>query len=132
MADMVSSGTQGESPRILLLAALGLLLLAPMVALSLSPWHVNSSLWYLGMLPVIIGLFHSPWLGMVAAFVTPVAMSISLLLRDYPIAGAAYMLVLGVLTGLSATRGWHLMASFAGPLAAYALIGDLHVTMPSG
>jgi hypothetical protein len=115
-----------------MIAVLAVLLLAPMVALSVSPWHANGSLWYLGMLPVIIGLFAGARVGFAAALVTPALIGISLLLQDMPIVGALYMAAIAAATGFAALRGWHLMLSFAGPLAAFALIGDLHVTIPSG
>lgn len=110
-----------------------LLVLAPIVALDVSPWKANGSLWYLGMLPALMGLFASRRAAFAAAGLTPVIVGISLLLRDLPpVLGAFYMLVLGVATGLSARRGWHVMLSFAAPLAALALIGDMHVALPEG
>lgn len=127
-----TQSAHGQAPNVALLVVLALLLLAPMGALSLSPWQANSSFWYLGMLPTVIGLFSSARLGFAAAFVTPTVMGLSLLLRDLPTVGAVFMAALGIATGFSAMRGWHLMASFAGPLAAFALIGDLQVTLPSG
>ncbi|WP_277213178.1 FUSC family protein [Isoptericola croceus] len=114
------------------IALLALAVLAPMVGLSVSPWHANGSLWYLGMLPVVIGLFAGARVGFAAALVTPAFVGISLLLQDMPIVGALYMAAIGVATGFAALRGWHLMLSFAGPLAAFALIGDLDVGLPSG
>lgn len=133
----VTGKTQGvDAPKksmpISLLILLVLLLLAPLVTLSFTPWHANSSLWFLGMLPVIIGLFSNARLGFGAAVTTPVLMGISLLLRDQPVPGALYMAAVALATGIVATRGWHKMMSFAAPLAAFALIGDLHVTTPSG
>ncbi len=113
-------------------ALLALLLLAPMVALSASAWHANGSLWYLGMLPVVIGLFAGARVGFAAAFVTPVFFGMSLLLHDMPLLGAVYMAAIAVATGIAAMRGWHLMLSFAGPLASFALIGDLDVRIPTG
>lgn len=110
-----------------------LLVVAPIVVLDLSPWKASGSLWYLGMLPALMGLFASRRLAFAAAVLTPVIVAISLLLRDLPPAvGACYMLLLGVVTGLSARRGWHVMLSFAAPLAALALIGTMHVALPSG
>ncbi|MGB0099023.1 MAG: FUSC family protein, partial [Nocardioides sp.] len=38
---------------------------------------------------------------------------------------------IGAAVGLSALRGWHVMTSFAGPLAAYALIGAPNVAISS-
>ena len=68
-----------------------------------------------------MGLFASRRVAFAAALVTPVIVGISLVLRDLPpVVGAGYMLVLGVATGLSARRGWHVMLSFAAPLAALA------------
>ncbi|WP_407317454.1 FUSC family protein [Isoptericola halotolerans] len=115
-----------------MVALLAVLLLAPMVALSVSPWHANGSLWYLGMLPVIIGLFAGARVGFAAALVTPALIGISLLLHDMPVVGALYMAAVAVAAGLAAVRGWHLMLSFAGPLAAFALIGDLDVRLATG
>lgn len=108
------------------------LLLAPIVVLSATPWSANGSLWYLGMLPAVMGLFSSPRLALGAAFLTPTWMGLALLLQDRPVAGALYMAFLGVVVGLSACRGWHVMGSFAGPLAAYALIGAPKVALSSG
>ncbi len=121
-----------RAPSVGILAVLAILLLAPMVALSLSPWHANASLWYLGMLPVVIGLFANARVGFAAAIVTPVLMGLSLLLRDLPIVGALYMAAVAVATGFAALRGWNMMLSFAGPLSAFALIGDPQVALPSG
>ncbi len=115
-----------------MLVLLATLMLAPMVALSLSPWHANGSLWYLGMLPGVIGLFSNTRVGFVAAILTPALMGVSLVLRDFPIAGALFMAAVAVGTGFAALRGWNMMLSFAGPLAAFALIGDPQVVLPSG
>ncbi|WP_338748658.1 FUSC family protein [Janibacter alittae] len=105
------------------LSALAALVIAPVVVLSASPWSANSSLWYLGMLPAVMGLFSSPRLALGAAFLTPTWMGLGLLLQGLPVAGALYMAAIGAAVGLSALRGWHVMGAFAGPLAAYALIG---------
>jgi hypothetical protein len=121
-----------HAPSLGVIVLLALLLLAPMVGLSLSPWHTNGSLWYLGMLPVIIGLFAGARVGFAAAVVTPAFIGISLLLHDMPIVGALYMAAIAVATGFAALRGWHLMLSFAGPLASFALIGDLDVRLTTG
>lgn len=121
-----------HAPSTGVVVVLALLLLAPMIGLSVSAWHTNGSLWYLGMLPVVIGLFAGTRVGFAAAFVTPALIGTSLLLHDLPIVGALYMAAIGVATGLTALRGWHMMLSFAGPLAALALIGDLDVRVPSG
>jgi hypothetical protein len=109
---------------------MALLVVAPMIALSASPLHVNSSLWYLGMLPALMGLFTHRRLALAASVLTPLLMGTALLLRDDPLLGALFMAVIGVATGLSAARGWHLMGAFAGPLVAFALIGNLHVALP--
>lgn len=114
------------------LSVLAALVLAPIVVLSASPWSANSSLWYLGMLPAVMGLFSSPRLALGAAFLTPTWMGLALLLQDLPVAGAVYMTAVGAAVGLSALRGWHVMTSFAGPLAAYALIGAPNVAISSG
>ena len=115
------------------LVVVALLVIAPIVFLDLSPWKADGSLWYLGMLPALMGLFTGRRLALAAAVVTPAIVGISLLLHDLPpIVGALYMLALGAVTGLSARRGWHLMMSFSAPLAALALIGDMHVSLPSG
>ena len=115
------------------MVAVALLVVAPIVVLDLSPWKANGSLWYLGMLPALMGLFVGRRLALSAAVLTPVIVGISLLLRDLPpVVGAGYMLLLGVVTGLSARRGWHVMLSFAAPLAALALIGNMHVALLSG
>lgn len=111
---------------------MALLVVAPIIGLSASPLSANGSLWYLGMLPALMGLFTNRKLAFVAALITPAFMGVALLLRDQPILGALFMAGVGVATGLSAMRGWHLMGAFAGPLIAYALIGNLHVALPSG
>lgn len=112
---------------------MALLVVAPIVALDMSSWKANGSLWYLGMLPALMGTFASRRVAFAAAVLTPVIVGISLLLRDLPpVVGAGYMLLLGVVTGLSAQRGWHVMLSFAGPLAALGLIGRMSVALPSG
>lgn len=99
-----------------------------MILLMASPWHLLGSVWYLGMLPVIIGLLSSRSLGFLATVVTPVAITVSLLSSQAPPwAGACYIALLGAVTGLSAMRGWHGMMTFVTPLAAYALIGDIAV-----
>lgn len=110
-----------------------LLIVAPIIALDISPWAANGSLWYLGMLPALMGLFTGRRLALGAAALTPAIVGVSLLLRDLnPVVGALYMAGLGVATGLSARRGWHIMFSFSAPLAALALIGNMHVALPSG
>lgn len=114
------------------LSVLAALVLAPIVVLSATPWSADSSLWYLGMLPAVMGLFSSPRLALGAAFLTPTWMGLALLLQDLPVAGAVYMTAIGAAVGLSALRGWHVMTSFAGPLAAYALIGAPNVAISSG
>lgn len=114
------------------LSFLGLLLVAPFVALSLSPLSANGALWFFGMLPAVIGLFASPRLALGAAALTPTLMGIALLLRDYPLGGALYMGIVGAAVGFSSLRGWHGMASFSAPLAAFALIGAPQVAFPSG
>lgn len=116
---------------------LGLLVVAPIVALSASPWAANGSLWYFGMLPAVMGLFVSPRVAFSASLLTPVLMGVALLLRDMPAAGAIYMALIGAGVGLSALRGWNVMGSFAAPLASLALIGSPNVAwaqavMPAG
>ncbi|MGB0100248.1 MAG: hypothetical protein WBP61_08190, partial [Nocardioides sp.] len=113
------------------LSILAALALAPMVVLSATPWSADGSLWYLGVLPAVMGLFTSPRLALGAAFLTPTWMGVALLLQDLPVAGAVYMTAIGAAVGLSALRGWHVMTSFAGPLAAYALIGAPNVAISS-
>lgn len=115
-----------------MLVVMALVVVAPMVALSASPLHANGSLWYLGMLPALMGLYTHRRLALAASILTPLLMGIALLLRDDPILGAVFLAAIGVATGLSAMRGWHLMGAFAGPLVAYALIGNLHVALPGG
>lgn len=111
---------------------MALFVVAPMIALSASPLHANGSLWYLGMLPALMGLFTHRRLALAASVLTPSLMGVAFVLRDDPILGAAFMAAIGIATGLSAMRGWHLMGAFAGPLVAYALIGNLDVALPSG
>lgn len=127
----MAATAQGRS-RTALLTILFLTLLVPMVVISLSPLHANTSLWYLGMLPVIIGLFAGPRLGFTAAVVNTFGIGVSLLLHGQPVAGPLFMALFGVATGIAARIGWHQMMSFAGPLAAFALIGDLQVALPVG
>lgn len=115
---------------VLHVSVLGIMLLAPVVVLGLSPWRVDSSSWYFGMLPTVMGLFVGPRLGYVAAVATPAAMGIALLLRDSPGIGGVYMAALGLLVGLSAIRGWNVLGAFAAPLAAMALIGAPRVVVP--
>lgn len=127
--------TSREKPRAstALLVVVALLVLAPIVVLDLSPWKANGSIWYLGMLPALMGLFVGRRVAFTAAVLTPVIVGIALMLRDLPpVVGAGYMLLLGVATGLSARHGWHVTASFSAPLAALALIGSMHVALPSG
>lgn len=122
----------GSSSSTVVTVVVALLVVAPIIALDVSPYKADGSLWYLGMLPVLMGLFVSRRVAFAAAGLTPVIVGISLLLKDLPpIVGALYMLVLGAATGLSARRGWHVMMSFAAPLAALALIGTMHVSLPS-
>ncbi len=113
------------------LSVLASLVLAPIVVLSATPWSADGSLWYLGMLPAVMGLFRGPSLALGAAFLTPTWMGLALLLQHLPVAGAVYMTAIGAAVGLSALRGWHVMTSFAGPLAAYALIGSPNVAISS-
>lgn len=122
----------GAPPRALTLVFLAVVVVAPMIALSASPLHASGTLWYLGMLPALMGLFTGRRLALAASFLTPALMGISFLLRDTPLLGALYMAIIGVATGLSAARGWHVMGAFAGPLVALALIGNLHVGLPDG
>ncbi len=114
------------------LSALAAVLLAPMLVLSATSWSANSSLWFLGMLTAVMGLFSGPRLALGAALLTPTWMGLALLLRDLPVAGAVYMTVIAAAVGLSALRGWHVMGSFAAPLAAFALIGAPQVALSSG
>lgn len=114
------------------MSLLGIVLIAPYVALSASPWSANGALWFLGMLPAVIGLFASSRLAFGAAVLTPTLMGLALLMRDYPFIGALYMGIVGAAVGLSSLRGWHAMGSFAAPLAAFALIGAPQVALPSG
>lgn len=138
MSSSTREAPEGAKPatargNVAVLAVVALLVVAPIIALDLSSWSANGSLWYLGMLPALMGLFTSRRLALGAAVLTPVIVGVSLLLRDMPaMVGAGYMLLLGVATGLSAMRGWHVMFSFAAPLAALALIGNVHVALPSG
>ncbi len=125
------SASSGGTLPLARVSVLVVVLLAPMVVLSATPWSANSSLWFLGMLPAVMGLFSSPRLALGAAFLTPTWMCLALLLRDLPIAGSLYLAVIGAAVGLSALRGWHVMGSFAAPLAAFALIGAPHVALPS-
>jgi len=117
--------------RLPLIIGAALLTVAPMLALSASPLSASGSLWYLGMLPALMGLFTSRRLAFTASLITPLLIGLALTLRTEPLLGALLMTAIGVGTGLSAARGWHLVGAFAGPLAAYALIGDLHVALPS-
>lgn len=129
MSNPAASTSAKPSINIGLVIALVLLLLAPMIALSFSPWHDNSSLWYLGMLPTVIGLFSSIRLGISAAFLTPILMFIALLLHGNLWPGVIFMTLIAIATGFGALRGWHMMLSFAGPLTAYALIGNINVAV---
>ncbi|MGP6170806.1 FUSC family protein [Microbacterium sp. A196] len=129
--------TESPSPAarktsVAMLVIMALLVVAPMIALSASPLRVNGSLWYLGMLPALMGLFTHRRLALAASILTPLLMGIALMLREDPILGAVFMAAIGIATGLSAMRGWHVMGAFAGPLVAYALIGNLQVTLPAG
>lgn len=126
------SGASKRALPVVRLSVLAALLLAPIVVLSATSWSANGSLWYLGMLPAVMGLFSSPRLALGATLLTPALMGLALLLQDLPVAGAVYMAAIGAAVGLSAHRGWHVMGSFAGPLAAYALIGAPHVATSSG
>lgn len=126
-----NSASTGQLP-MMKLSLLGLLLVAPFIALSASPMSDNAALWFFGVLPAIIGLFGGPRLAFGAALLTPTLMGVSLLLRDFPLAGAIYMAIVGAAVGFSAMRGWHGMASFSAPLAAFALIGAPEVALASG
>lgn len=128
-----AADTPGSPRRALALPIVTVLLIvAPIVALDVSPYAANGSLWYLGMLPSLMGLFTGRRLALGAAALTPAIVGISLLLKDLPpIVGALYMAALGVATGLSARRGWHIMFAFSAPLAALALIGNMHVALLS-
>ena len=127
---MESAPPRARKTGVAMTVVMALLVVAPMIALSASPLQANSSLWYLGMLPALMGLFTNRRLALAASVITPLFMGAALLLRDQPLLGAIFMAVIGVGTGLSAMRGWHLMGAFAGPLVAYALIGNLHVAFP--
>lgn len=89
----MSSSTR-EAPRgaksatgrgnVAVLVVVALLVVGPIVVLDLSAWGANGSLWYLGMLPALMGLFTSRRLALGAAALTPVIVGVSLLLRDMP------------------------------------------------
>ena len=128
---MGSEVPQQKHTSVAVIVIAALVVVAPMIALSASPLGANGSLWYLGMLPALMGLFTGRRLAFAASIITPLGMGLALLLREEPLIGALYMAAIGVATGLSAMRGWHLMGAFAGPLIAYALIGDLHVAFPA-
>lgn len=112
------------------LVVLGLFLLAPVVALGLSPWRADSSLWYFGMLPAVMGLLAGPKAGYSAAGSTPLLMGAALALRHDPAAGGIFMAAIGVLVGFAALRGWNVMGAFSAPLVAMALIGAPSVVVP--
>lgn len=126
------TATKVRKTGVLGLILMALLVVAPMLGLSASPFSANGSLWYLGMLPALMGLFTHRWLAFAASLLTPALMGVALLLREEPLLGALFLASIGVATGLSATRGWHVVGAFAGPLVAYALIGTLHVTLAPG
>ncbi|GAA3214236.1 FUSC family protein [Oerskovia jenensis] len=109
-----------------------LLLVAPMVALMLSPWKHDGTLVYLGMLPAGVGLLVGRGAALVAGPLTAVCMAVGVSLSDLPLAGAVFMTVLGACVGFSAVRGWHGIGGFVGPQTAFALIGGPLVALPSG
>ncbi|KRD35283.1 hypothetical protein ASE27_15990 [Oerskovia sp. Root918] len=109
-----------------------LLLVAPMVALMLSPWKHDGTLVYLGMLPAGVGLLVGRGPALVAGPFTAVCMAIGVSLSDWPLAGALFMAALGACVGLSAVKGWHGIGGFVGPQTAFALIGGPLVALPSG
>ncbi|MBE7700113.1 FUSC family protein [Oerskovia sp. Sa1BUA8] len=113
-------------------AGLVLLLVAPMVALMLSPWKHDGTLVYLGMLPAGVGLLVGRNAALVAGPLTALCMAIGVSLSDWPLVGAVFMTVLGACVGFSAVRGWHGIGGFVGPQTAFALIGGPLVALPSG
>lgn len=108
------------------------LLIAPLLALSVSRWDFNAPLVFLGMLPSLNALLVSTRYALFASAVTPGCMVGFLLLRGDVLAGTAAMALLGAAIGLSASRPWHVAGSFVGPQASLALIGAPVVVLSTG
>lgn len=118
--------------RVLAAVAIGLLLLGPVAALTLSPWGANAMWVFFGMLPSVMGLLVSVKHAAITAVVTALLVAAALALSGVPWAGALLMAAVGVGIGLSATRGWHLIGAAIGPTVAVALISQPRVATGQG
>lgn len=108
------------------------LAIAPMLVLSVSSWSANATLFYLGMLPAMIGLMIDARVAAAGGVITGALMMLAVPMRDAPLVGALFMAVLGAVVGLSSERGWHGVGAYAGPQTSFALIGAPMVAIASG
>jgi hypothetical protein len=112
--------------------ALAVLAIAPMLTLSASAWSANATLFYLGMLPAVIGVVVSVRVAAAGGLLTGTLMMLAVPLRDEPVLGAVFMAVIGAVVGLSSVRGWNGVGAYAGPQTSFALIGAPMVALASG
>lgn len=109
----------GRSGR--LLAGL-LLVFAPVLVVSLSPWSQAASLPFMGLLPALLGGLVRPrdaWLAPIAA---AGAVLVAVLLSPWPAAGAAWMALVGLGVAASAPTGRMSVAAAAAVPTALALV----------
>lgn len=110
----------------------GVLAIAPMLILSATAWSANAALFYLGMLPALIGVLISVRVAAAGGVLTGALMMLVVPLRDEPILGASFMAAIGAAVGFSALRGWNGVGAYAGPQTSFALIGAPTVAVASG
>ena len=105
-----------------ILAALVLLFLPP-VALSFTPIAPAGELFFVGVIPALVGLLHGRRFATGVALVTAGVVAMVLLANPYRELSVVLMVVIGLAIGASAIRGWQTIATVISSWPAVLLVG---------
>ena len=115
--------TPAHGPSVLRILAALLLLFVPPVALAVTPFAPAAELFFVGVIPALVGLLHGRRFALGATFVTAGVVAMVLVANPYRDLSVVLMVAIGLLVGASALRGWQTIATVICSWPAVLLVG---------
>ncbi len=101
-------------------------LFVPEVVAEFTPLRVDAALVIAGILPAIVAWTYAPRYAVMAIPVAGILNALAVLVFGHPVVTTLFMVCIGVMVGVSALRGLHAVAAFAGIQPAIMVISGYH------
>ena len=122
---MTTTGSRSSSRLrdVVRLVAVIAVIAIPAVVLAFTPLASGIELFFVGVIPGLLGSLYGRRLALASVVATAVLIALVELANPFPIAATGLMIGVGLLIGLCGVRGWHTIATASAGWPATLLIG---------